>query len=75
MYENQIWSLTVQRQEDKIIAITQMRMLRHIYNIDWEDHVTRKYKGLGQNKNYCNRHEEETSSMVWTCTQKGLGKY
>ena len=38
MYGNEIWPLT-QRQEDKISA-TEMRMLRHIYNIDWEDHVT-----------------------------------
>jgi len=38
MHENQIWPLA-QRQEDKISA-TEMRMLRHIYNIDWGDHVT-----------------------------------
>ena len=28
-------------QEDRISA-TEMRMLRHIYNIDWEDHVVVK---------------------------------
>ena len=38
MYGNEIWPLT-QRQEDRRSA-TEMRMLRHIYNIDWEDHVT-----------------------------------
>ena len=38
MYGNEIWPLT-QRQEDKISA-TEMRMLRHIYNVDWEDHIT-----------------------------------
>ena len=38
MYGNEIRPLT-QRQEDRIGA-TEMRMLRHIYNIDWEDHIT-----------------------------------
>jgi len=38
IYGYQIWPLT-QKQEDKINA-TEMRMLQHIYNIDWEDHVT-----------------------------------
>jgi hypothetical protein len=38
MYGNEIWPLT-QGQEDKISAV-EMRMLRHIHSIKWEDHVT-----------------------------------
>jgi len=39
MYGNQIWPL-IERQKDKISAI-EMRMCRHIYNIGWENHVTK----------------------------------
>jgi len=38
MYGYQTWPLT-EGQENKI-SVTEMRMLWHIYNIEWEDHVT-----------------------------------
>ena len=41
MYGNEIWPLT-QKQEDRLSA-TEMRMLRHIHNIDWEDHITNEH--------------------------------
>ena len=37
VYGNEIWLIT-RRQESKISA-TEMRMLRYIYQIDWEDHI------------------------------------
>ena len=38
MYGNEIWPIK-QKQENGISA-TEMRMIRHIHNIRWEDHVT-----------------------------------
>jgi len=52
--------------------MTEMKMLRHIYNIDWEDHATNDniMEEAKIEVVTCNRYEEETSSMVWTCMQK-----
>jgi len=38
MYVNKIWPIT-KKQENRISA-TKVRMMRHIQNIRWEDHVT-----------------------------------
>ena len=38
LYGNKLWPIT-QKQENRVSA-TEMRMMRHIHNIRWEDHVT-----------------------------------